>query len=279
MPQTREYLAANRANWDERAPLHARSPEYAVHHFREDPHFLSDVVRFDLPELGDVAGLRGLHLQCHIGTDTLSLERLGAQMTGLDFSATSIEQARNLARSTNSAAQFVVADVYNATAVLPAGSFDLVYTGIGALCWLPHIERWAEVVTTLLAPGGRLFLREAHPVLWALDDERTDALVLRHPYFEQPDPVTWDDPGTYVHTDQPLTQTTTHEWNHGLGEIVTALLDHGLRLDRLIEHTSAPWQALPGQMQRDADGEWHLTDGLPRLPLTYTLRATKPTST
>ncbi|KOS57733.1 class I SAM-dependent methyltransferase [Rhodococcus rhodochrous] len=276
MSHTHEYLAANRANWDERAPLHARSPEYAVHRFEADPQFLSDVVRFDLPELGDIAGLRGVHLQCHIGTDTLSLERLGARMTGLDFSAASIEQARTLAETTKSTTQFVVADVYGATDVLPAGGFDLVYTGIGALCWLPRIDRWADTVATLLAPGGRLFLREAHPVLWALDDERTDALVLRYPYFEQPDPVSWNDPDTYVHTDRPLTRTVTHEWNHGLGEIVSALLDQGLRLERLVEHTSAPWQALPGQMRRHDDGEWHLTEGHTRLPLTYTLRAVKP---
>ena len=165
-----DYREVNRASWDERAPAHAASPGYGIQRFVDDPAHLSDVVRFDLPLLGDVAGLRGVHLQCHIGTDTLSLARLGAAMTGLDFSPAALVEARALAARTGTDISFVQADVYDAVAVLEAESFDLVFTGIGALCWLPDVGRWAATVAGLLRPGGRLFLREGHPMLWSLDD-------------------------------------------------------------------------------------------------------------
>ena len=169
--------------------------------------------------------------------------------------------------------------MYDAADVLPEHAYDLVYTGIGALCWLPSVARWAAVVARLLAPGGRLFLREGHPVLWALADPRPDGLLaLELPYVETAEPTVWDDGGTYVETDHVFTSTTTHEWNHGLGEIVTALLDQGLRLTGLVEHDSVPWDALPGQMEpaggrRDAPGrppvaapaQLHAAGGRPRL--------------
>jgi SAM-dependent methyltransferase len=269
-----DYRELNRARWDERAPAHAASPDYALERFRADPAFLSDVVRFDLPLLGSVEGLRGVHLQCHIGTDTLSLSRLGARMTGLDFSPAAVEQARALVAATGEDVTFFEADVYDATDVLPQNAFDLVFTGIGALGWLPDVRRWARVVARLLAAGGRLFIREGHPMLWSLADPRPDGLlVVEHPYFEREEPSVWDEGGTYVETDAVFEHNVTHEWNHGLGEIVTALLDEGLQLTGLVEHDSVPWEALPGQMERLPGGEWRLADRPWRLPHSYTLQA------
>jgi SAM-dependent methyltransferase len=270
-----DYRAINRANWDERAPAHAASPGYAVERFVADPTFLSHVVRFDLPRLGDVSGLRGVHLQCHIGTDTLSLHRLGARMTGLDFSAAAMVEARKLAAATGADIDFVQADVYDAPAVLEPGSFDFVFTGIGALCWLPDVHRWADVVATLLRPGGRLLIREGHPMLWSIDERRTDVLVVGFPYFNTPEPLVWDEGGTYVSTDVVFEHTITHSWNHGFGEVVTALMAAGLELTMLEEHDSVPWEALPGHMVRDEHEEWHLKEHPERLPLTYTLQARK----
>ncbi|HEX2773160.1 MAG TPA: class I SAM-dependent methyltransferase [Micromonosporaceae bacterium] len=271
-----DYRTLNRANWDERAPAHAASAGYAIDRFLADPDHLSKVVRFDLPRLGDVAGLRGVHLQCHIGSDTISLHRLGARMTGLDFSGASLAQARRLAVATNADVEFVESDVYDAPAVLGEGQFDLVYTGVGALCWLPDVRRWAQVVAALLRPGGRLFLREGHPMLWALDDPRDDGLLrVEYPYFERPEPTVWDEPGTYVETDATFQHNVTHEWNHGLGENVSALLDEGMELTMLEEHDSAPGNALPGQTVCDEHGEWRLTDRPWRLAQTYTLQARK----
>ena len=159
------------------------------------------MVRFDLPRLGDISGLRGVHLQCHIGTDTVSLGRLGAAMSGLDFSSASIAVARDLAARADADIDFHVADVYDAVDVLGAGAYDLVFTGIGALGWLPDIDRWGQVVADLLRPGGRLFLREGHPVLWSLGDPRPDGGGHRVPLLHQVEPIVWDEEGTYVTSD------------------------------------------------------------------------------
>ena len=270
------YQDVNRANWDDRVPAHVASPDYAVQRFVRDPRFLSEVVTFDLPRLGDIAGLRGVHLQCHIGTDTVSLARLGASMTGLDFSAPAVEAARALAEAAGADASFVRADVYEAAGVLPRGAFDLVYTGIGALCWLPDVRRWAEVVAALLRPGGRLFIREGHPMLWSLDDERADdLLVVRYPYFEHAEPTMFDQGGTYVSTDAVFEHNVTHEWNHGIGEILTGLLDAGLAITAFTEHDTVPWEALPGKMEQAAGGEWRLIADPSRVPCSYTLQAVK----
>jgi SAM-dependent methyltransferase len=270
------YLELNRASWDERAPAHAASPDYGLDRFVEDPHFISDVVRFDVPRLGDIRGLRGVHLQCHIGTDTLSLARLGARMTGLDLSPASLELARALSARAGPHVEFVEAEVYEAVSVLGHEAFDLVFTGIGALCWLPSVRRWASVVAELLAPGGRLFIREGHPMLWTLEDERSDGLlVAEYPYFEREEPMVFNYSGTYVATEATFTHNVTHEWNHGLGEIVTALMQEGMELTMLEEHDSVPWEALPGHMTQIELGEWRLTDRPWRLPHSYTLQAIK----
>ncbi len=275
-PDQPEYVRLNRASWDERVPAHAASPDYGVGRFAADPQHLSEVVRFDIPRLGDLRGLRATHLQCHIGTDTVSLSRLGATMTGLDFSGASLTEARRIAALARAEIDFVQADVYDAPAAVGTG-YDLVYTGVGALCWLPDVARWARTVATLLRPGGRLFLREGHPVLWALDYDRDDALfALEYPYFEQPAPQVWDTPGTYVPTETTFQHTVTHEWNHGLGEIVSAVLAAGLTVTGLVEHTSVPWEALPGRMRAIGGGEWELSDRPERLPHSYTLQAVAP---
>jgi len=270
-----DSAAVNRANWDERAPAHAASPGYHVAQFLADPEYVSDVVRFDRPRLGDIRGLRTVHLQCHIGTDTISLGRLGARVTGLDFSTAALLEARRIAAAAGSDVDFVESDVYAAPDVLGYGAFDLVFTGIGALCWLPDIRRWAATVAGLLAPGGRLFLREGHPMLWAVDETVADSLVIGYPYFETPEPSVFSSDETYVETSERLTNTVTHEWNHGLGEVVGALLGEGFQLTMLVEHDSVPWPALPGRMRVGDDGEWRLIDAPERLPLSYTLQAVK----
>jgi SAM-dependent methyltransferase len=270
-----DYVEINRLAWDDRAPAHAASPDYALQSFIDDPAFLSHVVRFDLPRLGDISGLRAVHLQCHIGTDTLSLARLGAQMTGLDLSPASLAEARQLASRVGASVDFVQGEVYDAVSLLGAGRFELVYTGVGALCWLPSIERWAEVVSSLLAPGGRLFIREGHPMLWALDEYHKDGLLVTEAYFERDDPYVDDSAVSYVQTDREFEHTRSLSWNHGIGEVITALLERGMEITGFVEHDSAPWDALPGQTERDEQLEWRLIDRPWRLAATYTLQAVK----
>lgn len=270
-----EWYDANRRNWDERAPIHARSRTYDLQAYRDDPTHLSTIVAFDREVLGDLTGLDVVHLQCHIGTDTLSLARLGATVTGLDQSPASLGQARRLFADCATPGRFVQARVYDAVAALDA-RYDVVYTGVGAINWLPDIDRWGAVVAALLRPGGRLVMREGHPVLWSLDDRDPTDRTLRvaFPYFETAEPMAFDDTATYTDADADLSSTRTYEWNHGLGEIVTALLDHGMVLTGLREHRVLEWAMWPW-MEPDG-GRYRLPAGQRDLvPLMYTLTATR----
>ena len=185
-------------------------------------------------------------------------------MTGIDFSGEAIAQAEALAARTGTDITYVRSTVEDALTVLEPGAFDLVYTGIGALCWLPDVGGWARIVAGLLRPGGRLFVRDVHPMLSAVDVVE-GRLTPTMPYFEQSAPTVWDEPGTYVATDHEFETTTTHEWSHGLGEMVAALLAAGMEITDLAEHDSAPWNALKGLMTPDDHGEWRLVDAPERL--------------
>lgn len=272
-----EYSDANKANWDDRVAIHTRSKSYDVEGFLTGNLTLLPV---DIREMGDVEGKTLLHLQCHFGMDTLSWGRLGAKVTGLDFSPKALEAARELAEQSGVAgARFVEANVYDAVQALDGEQFDIVYTGIGALCWLPKIRPWAKVVADCLKPGATFYIREGHPVLWSLDDERTEPdYVMRYAYFETEEPLIWDEDNTYTDNDTGISiaSTRTYEWNHGLGEVVTALIEAGLVIEFVHEHDRCDWQALPW-MVPDGERQWMLPeDDRRRVPLTYSLRAHKP---
>ncbi len=269
-----DWRRLNLANWESRVPVHTAPDGYDLAAF-DDPSHLSDVVRYDLPRLGRLDHLHVVHLQCHIGTDTVSLARLGAaSTTGLDFSPSALHAARDLAARAGADIAFVEADLYDAPEVLGRSRFDLVYTGIGALCWLPSAARWAEVVADLLRPGGRLFMREAHPVLLSMSDPRPDGLlVVQYPYFESEGVVfreeyTYSGAGTVAEPDSVI-------FSHGLAEILTALGDAGLTLTAFQEHREVPWNPLGDAMVPSPDfaGEFVLAAGADRLPMTYTVQA------
>ena len=269
-----DYVEINRANWDSRVPFHEQG--YRLERFRDDPAHLSGVVRFDRPLLGDVAGLDVVHLQCHIGTDTLSLARLGARMTGLDFSVPAIDVARRLAVDCGTEITYVAGEVYDAVEVLGRERFDLVYTGIGALCWLPDVCRWAQVVADLLRPGGRLFVREGHPMVWSLCDPRPDGLlVVEYPYFEVEGGTPFSEASSYVDHDGELASPDIVSFNHGLAEVVNALWAAGMQLTLFEEHRSVPWNVAGEAMVEDETGEWTLRDQPERLAATYTMGAVK----
>ena len=269
-----DYLATNLANWNSRVPHHEVG--YGLDRYRADPSMLSGVVRFDRPRLGDIAGLDAVHLQCHIGTDTLSLARLGARLTGLDFSEPALSVARRLAADCGQAIDYVCSDVYAAPDVLGRERFDLVYTGIGALCWLPDVRRWADVVAALLRPGGRLFIREGHPVTWSLCDPREDQLlVIEYPYFEVDGGTHFSEEETYTAQSGPLESPDIVHFNHGLAEIFNALWDAGMQITGFDEHDSVPWNVAGDAMVEGDDGEFRLRELPARLPCTYTLRAVK----
>lgn len=274
MTEGENHRAANLSNWESRVPLHVAG--YSIDALLERPDAVSRVVAFDRERLGDLSGLDVVHLQCHIETDTISLTRLGARVTGLDFSPSALAAARQLAERANVEIDLIESDVDRAVEALGAGRLDLVYTGIGALCWLPSITRWGEVVATLPRPGGRLFIREGHPALWALSDPREDGLlVVDFPHLEVAGGTTFHEPTTCVEHKGEVEQPMTLQFNHGLGEIVTALLSQGMELTQLVEHRSVPWNPLGDAMTEGDDEEWRLVERPERLPLTYTLQAVK----
>ncbi|GLP78557.1 methyltransferase [Mycobacterium antarcticum] len=273
---TDDWRAINLANWESRVPMHTGPDGYDLASF-DDPAYLSPVVRYDLPRLGRLDGRDVVHLQCHIGTDTVSLARLGAKsVTGLDFSPSAVAAGRALAARTGADVAFVEADLHDAVDALGPGCADVVYTGIGALCWLPDVRRWAGIVATLLRPGGRLFIREGHPVLWAMSDPRPDGLlVIEYPYFETAGTV-------FVEHDSYAGSGTVESpesvvFNHGLGEIFSALLDAGLVITAFEEHRELAWNYFGEAMSPspDFEGEFILTSGGERMPMTYTLQAFK----
>ena len=262
-----DWRGLNRANWDDRVPVHLASELYDLDGFRGGADSLRP---FEAAEAGDMTGKRLVHLQCHVGLDTLSWARNGALVTGLDFSEPAIEAARSLAADLAIDASFVVADVYDAVAALGGRRFDVVYTGTGALVWLPDIPRWAGIVAALLEPGGFLYLVEGHPFAQILDDAEGTNIV--RDYFDD-QPQVEDYPYTY--TDGPaLKHTRSVEFQHGLGQIVTALADAGLRIDFLNEHDFDVFERFES-LERHG-GQYRFPAGRPRVPMMFSLRATRP---
>jgi len=264
-----EWREANRASWDERVPIHASGEFYDVAGFKAGQERLRP---FEISEVGDVSGKELVHLQCHFGIDTLSWARRGARVVGLDFSAPAIEEARKLATELGLDAEFVHSDLYDAPGALGERDFDVVYTGLGALNWLPDIRRWARVVATLVRPGGFLYLSEFHPFSWVFGDED---LTVVYDYFHGEEPEVWDEPGTYADFDAETVHNRTYEWNHTLGDVVSAVIEAGLVLEFLHEHDYTLFPRWPF-LEKAGIEPYRLPEGTPKLPLMYSLRARKP---
>lgn len=273
------YHDANLSNWDERALLHAsdRTGMYRIDRVLAGRSCLHSI---ETSEIGDVSGLRIAHLQCHIGLDTLSLAHLGASPVGLDFSGNAIAAARDFAiRAGRPDVTFIQSDVYAARTVLD-GDFDRVYVTWGAIGWLPDIRRWAAVVASLLKPGGRLYLAEAHPVILAFDER--DGLIVPAFDWRTPAgaPLVFDEAVTYTSDERRLVNTRCYEWIHPLSAIFDALSDAGLRLTRFAEHERLPWTLFSMMVPDEVDDAgdpmtYRLPDGVPRLPLAFSLTAVK----
>lgn len=267
------YFDANLANWDERATLHATdgTGTYRIERVLSGGSSLHAI---EAAELGDIAGKDIVHLQCHIGLDTLSLKHLGAgSVTGLDFSPKAIAAARDFAARAGTEARFVEASLYDAPAAL-GDTYDLVFVTWGAINWLPDIGRWADIVAALLRPGGRLYLLEGHPVMNQMEweDGRLVATFDRSTPADRP--LVFDEAATYTGDARPLTNTRNYEWLHPVAEVVTAVLDAGMRLDFLHEHDRLAWRAFPHMVEAE-DGLYRLPDTAVKIPLAFSLGATK----
>ena len=230
-------------------------------------------------ELGSVEGLRILHLQCHIGRDTLALAQRGADVTGLDFSGAAIAAARGLAGELglSGRARFVECDLYAAREALPQpGAFDLVFVTWGALGWLPDIAGWARIVAFYLRPGGRLYLAEGHPFAWVFDDQAATNDPAKPgwlaPYFET-SAIELEETEDYANRTAKLVHTRAVTWLHPLSTVIGALRETGVVLDWLHEHPRVTWQMFRC-LVKDGDGLWTWPDR-PWLPLSYSLSAVR----
>ena len=262
----------NRLAWDERVEVHARSALYQLYLERLRAGGVS-LEPEHVAALGSVEGRALVQLQCHLGFETLSWARLGAEATGLDFSAPALARAEELGRQLGIEARFVCANVYDAVAALDR-RFDVVFVSVGAIAWLPDIRAWAQVVADLLGPGGRLLLQEVHPFGDIFDDHPTEPeLVVAHPYFGG-HVFDEDEEGTYADLDARFEHTRTLSWIHPLGDVVTALADVGLRIDSLSESHDCMWPRF-ALMHEVAPDRFELPPPYrDAVPHTYTLAAT-----
>lgn len=276
MPQSEnaepDWRCLNRANWDERVAIHLGPRGYDLSALRAGRGFLGYVEQ----ELGPIDGVKILHLQCHIGTDSLALAQRGAHVTGVDFSSPAIEAAHTLAAELNltDRTRFVQADIYDIPRAIQ-GQFDVVFTTWGTICWLPDLTRWAQIIAQALRPAGFLYFADGHPAALVFD-HRTGADPARPgffwPYFSRT-PLIETDPKDYSDPEARLTNATVYEWLHPLSDVVTALVGAGLRLDWLHEHDRVPWRMFACLIP-DETGFYRWPDQ-PWLPLAFSLRATK----
>lgn len=264
-----DFVEQNRLNWDARVRIHEKSSFYDVEGFKAGRSSLNGSIELD--ELGDVSGLSLLHLQCHFGMDTISWARLGATVTGVDFSERAVELARSLAGQVGVEARFICSDVYRLPDALN-GEFDVVFTSWGVLPWLPDIPGWAAVVAHFVRPGGTFYIIDGHPLIDGLDYE-SDLFRSSAPYTPGPEPARFDDGRTYADAAAVVDAPTNYQWHHTLGDVVTALADAGLRIEFLHEHSVLPWPRFDS-MTPGTDNKWRL-HGDP-LPLSFSIRARRP---
>jgi SAM-dependent methyltransferase len=267
-----DYIEINLRNWEERAAIHARDTtgDYMLDRFRAGEDSLYAI---EATELGDISGKRVLHLQCHIGRDTLCLARRGATVTGLDFSKSALSVARGLSEETGLKADFVEGTIDQAPNLTP-GPFDLVFTTWGTICWLPDTAIWAKVIASVLAPGGELYFADAHPTFNVLEDVN-GRLVPMHDFQTPSDrPLQFVNETTYTGDPTILSHQSTREWIHSLSAVFSGLIDAGLTITMFREHDVLPWRGLPILVPA-SDRLWRLPDGYPRIPLSYSLRAKK----
>jgi SAM-dependent methyltransferase len=266
-----EFMKTNRELWDKLAKIHHKSEFYDVEGFLKGNQTLDPI---EIEELPDLSGKKLLHLMCHFGMDTLSFARLGVNVTGVDFSSEAIELARELSKTAKVDAKFVCSNVYELPNNLTE-QFDVVFTSGGVIMWLPDLKEWARIIAHFLKPGGFFYIREFHPFGYVFDDDEsmTD-LRVRYPYFQGKDPMKFEDEGTYADKDAMTGKIPSFEWNHPISRIINVLIDAGLTIDFFHEFPVTTYKALPFMIEKEP-GRWVLPDNEDKIPLMFSIKATK----
>lgn len=260
------YIEINKLLWNKRTPYHFESKFYDVAEFVNGQSSLNSI---ELELLGNISGKNLLHLQCHFGMDSISLARLGAQVTGVDFSDAAISKANALAATTQSTARFVQSDIYD----LPNHhdkKYDIIFTSYGTIGWLPNLSKWAQVINHFLLPEGKFLLVEFHPLVWIFDN---DFKYIQYSYFNNA-PIIETEQGTYANKDAPI-ETTGVTWNHPLSDVVNSLVSSGLRIEALNEYDYSPYNILPNMLEKEK-GKFQIASLENKMPLVYALLAIKP---
>ena len=260
----KEFFELNKKMWNDRVAVHLDSKLYNMVNFMAGQSSLNEI---ELKLLGDVKGKKILHLQCHFGQDSLSLARMGAKVTGIDFSESAINKARELNDKLGLDAQFICSDVLTCDKY-ELGLFDIVFTSYGTITWLPELKKWAEIINHFLKPGGQFLLVEFHPNVWMFDEKFT---FLEYSYFNS-GPIIEEVQGSYADRDADIAHKTVG-WNHALDEVFKALLDQNFCLTHFKEYDYSPYDVFP-ETQNIASG--YQIKGLEgKLPLIYSLMIKK----
>jgi SAM-dependent methyltransferase len=265
MSQTNDYTAINKSTWNDKVDVHMASDFYDMDGFLNGKSTLNEI---ELELLGDVSGKKILHLQCHFGQDTLSLAKMGAEVTGVDFSEKAIAKARALTQTLNLKAQFVCCDVYDTTKYIHE-KFDIVFTSYGTIGWFPDLNKWAEVISEVLRPGGQFIMADFHPVLWMFDNDFKDIL---YNYFNT-EAIIEEETGTYADREAKIANQTI-TWNHPTSELLNALLSNGLELNCFHEFDYSPYNCF-NQTEEFEPNKFRIKPLENKIPMVYSLSATK----
>lgn len=258
------YIELNRSAWNQKTGFHVKSKFYDNESFINGKSTLNNI---ELELLNDVKGKTILHLQCHFGQDSLSLQRLGGKVTGVDFSDKAIAEAQSLAKNLNLEAEFICCDLYELPKHLNK-QFDIVFTSYGTVGWLPDLQRWGQIVSQFLKPSGKFVMVDFHPVVWMFDN---DFMHVQYSYFNKEE-IVETETGTYADRDAPM-EATTISWNHSLSEILNGLLQSGLTLKQFNEHDYSPYNCL-NNMIEVAPNKFQLAAMNDKIPLLYSIVAT-----
>lgn len=262
-----KYFEENKDTWNKKVSVHIKSDFYDVEGFKKGKTSLN---KYELEELVEVRDKSLLHLQCHFGQDTLSWSRLGAKCTGIDISNEGIKNAKFLNEELGLDATFIESNLYDVPKKVK-GKFDIVFTSYGVVGWLPDLKTWGEIIAEKLKPGGVFYLIEFHPIVWMFDYLQTPPKLL-YPY-QNSDVIYEEYNGTYTNKDANII-SKEYGWNHGLGEVVSALTTAGLHIEFLHEFEKSPYNILP-EMVETSDRMFVQNESKKLFPLIYSIKATK----
>ena len=265
MSSNKPYFETNRSTWNKKVKIHAESKMYDLDCFKKGK---TSLMSYELDALGDVSGRSLLHLQCHFGQDTLSWSRLGAKCVGVDISDEGIKLARQLNEELGQDAEFFCCNVLDTSKYI-LDRFDVVFTSYGVIGWLPDLKPWGEMIYERLNPGGTFFISEFHPIIWMFDYLNGDA-IMKYGY-DQSEVIYEEYEGTYADQNSKMI-SKEYGWNHGLGEVISALSEAGLMIEYLHEYDESPYNVLP-DMEETISGMYILKEQLH--PLIFTIKATK----